>query len=357
MSIVPSDDAWRRRRLRYAKWRRFVRWEYWPTLPIYLPVIPVIFLAALRHRSMRCVLLANPAMPSSGLVEDSKGDILEGLQASGRIADFLRFDAGDDAAPDRVRRWMSENALTFPVVLKPDAGERGRGVVIAKSAAEMSAYLSQVGGEVLAQEYVRGIEYGVFYERHPDKDVGRITGLTHKGQTTVTGDDSSTLEQLILNDARAVAQAPIFLQLHSARLDSVPAEGEEIVLNALGTHSQGSLFLDASHELTDALTAAVDQASRCYAGFHIGRYDVRVPDLDSLRRGEHWKILELNGVASEPTHMYDPSHSIFYAWKCLSTQWWRAYSYGAANRRKGHKLPTWGSLFAKLRDHRRRLKG
>jgi len=34
-----------------------------------------------------------------------------------------------------------------------------------------------------------------------------------------------------------------------------------------------------------------------------------------LERGEKFSIIELNGAGSEPTHIYDPGHSIFFAWK------------------------------------------
>ena len=62
-----------------SRWRRTTRWEFWPTLPIYLPVIPVIIIAALRHRSLTVVIAVNPGMPSGGFVLDSKSAILREL--------------------------------------------------------------------------------------------------------------------------------------------------------------------------------------------------------------------------------------------------------------------------------------
>lgn len=351
------DPVWRAQRLRHAKWRRIIRWEFWPTLPIYLPVIPVILFAAVWRRSLRCVLVSNPAMPSSGLVEDSKSDILEGLRASGRVADFITLDA--EISPSekfaKLEKWMEERGLSYPVVLKPDAGERGRGVVIAKDEATARETIDTADRLLLAQEFVPGVEYGVFYERKPGEKEGRVTGLTLKDSTIVVGDGERTLEELILVDERAVCLAPIFLELQKPHLHEVPNKGARVKLNKLGTHSQGSLFLDATSQLTRELEQAIDEASRSYEGFYVGRYDVRVPDEEVFWRGEGWKIVELNGVASEPTHMYDPKHSVFYAWRTLAAQWWRAFRYGAANMKAGHNPPTLKALFARLREHRDRL--
>ena len=36
---------------------------------------------------------------------------------------------------------------------------------------------------------------------------------------------------------------------------------------------------------------------------------------EKLRQVKNFSIIELNGAGSEPTHIYDPSHSIFFAWK------------------------------------------
>ena len=40
--------------------------------------------------------------------------------------------------------------------------------------------------------------------------------------------------------------------------------------------------------------------------------------LEELEQGKNFAVVELNGAASEPTHIYDPQHSIFFAWKELT---------------------------------------
>ena len=46
-------------------------------------------------------------------------------------------------------------------------------------------------------------------------------------------------------------------------------------------------------------------------------------------------MIELNGLTSEATHIYDPKNSIFYAWKTLIDQWSIAFDIAEANLKKG----------------------
>ena len=78
-----------------------------------------------------------------------------------------------------------------------------------------------------------------------------------------------------------------------------------------------------------------DRISRGYPGFFFGRYDVRTPNVAALKRGEDFKILELNGLTSEATHIYDPKNGLRQAYRVLFEQWALAFEIGAANRRLG----------------------
>ena len=59
----------------------------------------------------------------------------------------------------------------------------------------------------------------------------------------------------------------------------------------------------------------MDHICRQVPGFYYGRLDIRYQSWEDLKQGENFSIIELNGAGSEPTHMYDPRHSIFFAWK------------------------------------------
>jgi hypothetical protein len=243
------------------------------------------------------------------------------------------FPAGERVV--RAEAFMRQHGFGFPIVLKPDTGERGSGVKVARSSAEAVEYLEQAGGDILIQQYVEGHEYGVFYYRYPDQATGRIFSITDKRLPVVTGDGIHTLEELILADERAVCMASLYLDRHQSLLHEIPPAGVSVRLGDLGNHCQGALFLDGAELNSPALEAEIDRLSRGYAGFYFGRYDLRVPAEDDLRAGRNITILELNGASSEATHIYDPRHDVFAAWRTLREQWRILFSIADQNRRAG----------------------
>lgn len=62
---------------------------------------------------------------------------------------------------------------------------------------------------------------------------------------------------------------------------------------------------------------------------------MRVPDLEALRAGGALVVIELNGLTSEATHVYDPRHTLREAYRGLCEQWRLAFEIAAANRRHG----------------------
>ncbi|MEO5961207.1 MAG: VTT domain-containing protein, partial [Opitutaceae bacterium] len=340
-------STWRGRRLLLSRWRRCTRWEFWPMWAIYPPVVLQILWLGLRYRSLTLFTAANPGISAGGgLVGESKSEILAGLAGAGEaIARWQLIPPGPlDRRIAALDDFMAKETLGYPVVLKPDVGERGSGVVIARDRAAVKKTLREAPGRMIAQAYIPGVEFGIFYHRRPSEEFGEIFAITEKISVSVRGDGKSTLERLILADERAVCMARFFLQKFFARLDEIPAAGETITLSELGTHSRGALFLDGTHLTTPGLVAAVDRVSRSHDGFHFGRYDVRTSSVEALRRGE-FTVIELNGLTSEATSIYDPRHSLWFGWRTLCRQWRIAFAIAAENRARGVRpltpLETW----------------
>jgi membrane protein DedA with SNARE-associated domain len=351
---IPPLFTRRGRRLALGRWRRLTRWEFWPAWLVNIPVVLYAAGQALRHRSPTVFTAVNPAMPAGGFVLESKVEILAALEAGGApIARFARLSEEQtyEQRLATVHAFLAEQGLDFPVVFKPDVGQRGEGVAVIKSAEALAAHLATATGEGIVQEYVPGREFGVFYIRHPDEPQGRIFSITDKRLPTLLGDGEKTLEELILADDRAVCMAPLHLARHQARLDQVPAAGERIELVEIGNHCRGAIFLNGIHLATPELTAAIDAASRGYEGFFFGRYDLRVPSEEQLKAGRDFRILELNGVTSEATHIYEPGASLLAAYRTLFTQWRLAFEIGAANVKGGARATPLRELVGLLRAH------
>jgi pimeloyl-ACP methyl ester carboxylesterase/membrane protein DedA with SNARE-associated domain len=344
--------TWRGRRLLLGGWRRKLRWEYWPRWIFYPPIILFgILPAALRRRSVTIVTAVNPGISTGGLVGESKSAILAALGPHPEIARHAALPPADaaarppaDDAASRLAAALAAN-LGWPLVLKPDVGERGRDVQFARNAEEAHAILAVRPGPLIAQEYVAGAEFGIFWQREPGAERGRVISITRKLLPEVVGDGVSNLERLILSHPRHVNMGRYLLEVNAERLTDVPAAGEAVTLSPLGTHARGATFLDANHLLTPELEAAIERISRRFAGFHLGRYDLRAPSEEDLRAGRNLKVLELNGLTSEPTHIYDPAARLLPAWRALIAQWRLAYRIAAANVAAGARPATWRDCF------------
>jgi hypothetical protein len=148
-----------------------------------------------------------------------------------------------------------------------------------------------------------------------------------------------------------VCSARFFLRQHADRLDWVPFLGQKVPLTLLGTHSRGALFTEGARLITPELTAAIDRLSRAYSGFWFGRYDLRAPDAEALKAGGPFTVLELNGVSSEATSIYDPAHSLMQAYRTLFAQWRLAFEIGRRNRDRGARPASPAELIRLLRHH------
>ena len=97
----------------------------------------------------------------------------------------------------------------------------------------------------------------------------------------------------------------------------------------------------------------METIARSLDGFFFGRFDVRVPSLEDLKRGRNFKVIELNGVTSEATHIYDPGLSLFDAYRVLFEQWRIAFEIGDENRRRGARPASVLELVRDLLAYRR----
>ncbi len=355
LGVVRILSNYRQRRLLVGWLRRCTRWEYWPIAVIYPPVVVYVLWLGLRFRGMTLFTAANPGIPSGGFAGESKLDILGRLDQR-YVPSFTRV-AATGSLNERcavVRAFLDQHDLDLPVVLKPDTGERGSDVVVIRDHEAIAPYLEQAWQDTIVQQYVPGPELGVFYVRIPGEARGRIFSTTEKRLPAVVGDGVCSLERLILEDPCAVTRASHYLERFAGRLEGVPAAAETVGLGELGVHSRGALFLDGARLVTPAFEAAVDAISRGFPGFYFGRFDLRAPSLEAFAAGTDIKVLELNGVTSEATHIYDPQYGLGNAYRVLFEQWRIAFEIGHINRQNGTQPMTIGALLRLIRDYRRR---
>lgn len=319
--------------------------EFAPAHLFYTPIALYCGWLSLRHLGPTLLTNANPSLPYSGLVGESKHTVLSEVNEDARhlLAPHVRLlrwggDGGLERTAKEAEEAIGEAGLAFPLVAKPDIGMRGAGVQLVHNAADLRAYAATfpAGANFLLQALVEEEgEAGVFYVREPGEEKGRITSLTLKYFPRVHGDGASTLRDLILRDPRAGKLPHLYFDRHSDRLDDVIEAGESVRLAFAGNHCRGTIFRNGNDEITEAMTVAFDRIAKSMDEFYIGRFDIRFGDFDALKAGHGFRIIEINGAGGEQTHIWDSRTTLRQAYRALMQQFGALYRIGAKNRRRG----------------------
>lgn len=288
-------------------------WEYWPFGILQGPALLYWLLLAVRARSIFYFSASNPGILSGGMMGESKSDVLD-LVPDNVKPKTLRIKI--PSTVDVVLKQMSAHGLTFPVIFKPDIGERGWMVRKISNEAEVLEYLKVIRIDFIVQDFVElPLEFGVFWVHFPNKQHGNVTSITMKEFLRVTGDGAHTLRDLILSNDRAKLQWDLLRVKYKHELDIVLRKGESRELVSIGNHCLGTKFLNANHLITPKLNDSFNRISRQIKGFHFGRFDLRCASFEDLENG-NVKIVELNGCGAEPAHIYHPGASF---WKAVGT--------------------------------------
>ncbi len=292
---------------------KLFHWEYWPFHVLYIPVYIYWGLLALRARSFFFFNTSNPTIRNGGFLLESKKEIYD-LIPEAYYPRTKLFVTGSD--PLEILKNLKLSGFKFPLIGKPDIGMKGMGVKKLENEIELSEYAAGSKVDFLIQEFVNyKNEIGIFYYRFPNKANGTISGIVRKEFLAVTGDGVSTMEELVRKNKRYILQLPVLKKTKRDELDRILKKREEFILVPYGNHIRGAKFIDDSHLIDEELTHLFDSICKKVNGFYFGRLDIRFNSWEELKRGKKFSIIELNGAGSEPTHIYDPKHSIFFAWK------------------------------------------
>lgn len=343
-------------RLRLIAWvERQRRWEFWSAWWVYLALLPSIVWNAFRSGHPMGFTGVNPAIPAGGAVGESKSQILSTMK-SDRVLAFELLPSGEVASRVAIlEAFMRRVATGYPIILKPDIGERGTGVRLIRDAAGARAYLERFQSLVLAQVYHPGPhEVGVFYVRIPGETRGRILGVTAKHFPVIVGDGLSTIRELIWRHPRLRLQAQVFLKRLGSDAAKVIADGERKQLGVIGNHCRGTMFRDEPGLATSELAAALDELMDQSTGLDFGRFDLRYADEAELRAGRGFAVIEFNGVFAENTTIYDPSCAFWSGQRKLREQWRLACEIGARRVRAGGRATGPVELLRMVFAHRAR---
>jgi membrane protein DedA with SNARE-associated domain len=386
---------------------RWTHREFWPTSIIYFPLLPLLAYLTLRRRGFTVFTCCNPGIAfGGGIVGESKKAILDALGSGPAEGYVLASHLISADLPPEQRAVAALHAIRtrpelggFPIILKPDTGERGYALKLARTPDDLRRYFTGVHAlhaPVLLQAYHSGpFECGILWARYPDgpRHDGRggregfIFSITRKDFPVLIGDGIHTLEELILDHPRFHAQADVFLERFAGQRQRILRAGQALRLAEAGNHCQGTLFRDGIDLWSQELEDRIDSIARNFAPppshsrvacltppdasdgasappqapgsasplLDIGRFDIRYESDDALRRGQGFAIVEFNGTFGESTNIYDPNRSLFWMYRTLARQIRLIYELGASRRDAGIRpIPLLEVLLTIFRHQRSR---
>jgi hypothetical protein len=331
-------------------WRRFFirlrAWEYWPIYVFNLPVLGIWIWNAIRSRDFFFFTLANPGIETGGFFGESKSAILHHIPEAYKPRTVL-VKATTSIADLQVL--METSGLQFPVIAKPEIGERGWLISKIHSMDELQVYLAKHPIDIILQTYVDyPLELSIMVYQTPDGKESAVTSVCEKHFLQVKGDGKSSLGELILEQDRAVLHFEKLSGKFADQWEEVVPANEVRILEPIGNHCRGTMFLNRRDRISPEMTSLMVSLLRAMPGVNYGRFDMRLASWESFRTGKDIMVLEFNGASSDPAHIYQPGYSLLRAYRDIAYHWRIMRKIARQNKGKGHQPMTFKQIISAL---------
>lgn len=313
---------------------KILNWEFWNTNVIYFPIFFYWIYLSVKARSIGFFNASNPKIINGGFALESKKEIYD-LIPKQYYPETLFFKAHETL--ENIKQAIEHTKIHFPFIIKPDMGLQGLRVERINSWESLKAYLLNTNYDFLIQECISyPLEIGVFYYRMPDQNKGVISGIVNKEFLIIEGNGIDTVKSLIEQNSRFALQLTTLKKKYGSLLNDVLPLNVKLNLVPYGNHVRGSKFTDVSYRINEKLIQSINAICLQIPDFHFGRLDIMFNSWEELEQGNNFSIIELNGAGSEPTHIYDPRHSIFFAWKEIIRHYNILYKISTHNHQRGY---------------------
>jgi len=279
--------------------RKITEFEYWPYKLLYAPFVPYWIWNSIKAGSFSYFCRANPGIRFGGFLDYSKSEIMAQIPDEFKAeTKFLKHKNDLTKLPD------------FPFIVKPDVGERGLNVELIRDFEDWKNY--KIKENLIVQEYIDlAYEFGVFYAKVPDRSV--ILSITGKEFLKFRSDGKTSLREFAESNPRCKNRVDYLSNKFKDDWDTIHSKGKEFLLEPIGNHNRGTRFFDASDLISEELIKNIKKVASAVKGFNYGRFDLKSESPEALKKGR-FKILEINGSNSEPTHIYDSKYSLWKAY-------------------------------------------
>jgi hypothetical protein len=319
-------------------WRRFFiklrSWEYWPMYIFNIPVLFIWIYNAIRAGDLFFFARTNPGIPTGGFFGESKSEIMRHIPILYKPITFLLTAA---EAKRNLDAAFASSELTFPIIAKPEVGERGWLIKKLHSMDELRQHVSAHPMDLILQTYIEfPLEVSIMLYAMPDGSKAEVTSICEKYFLQIKGDGRTTIGALIMQQDRAVLQFEKLRDKFGGRWHEVFPLGEVLILEHVGNHCRGTMFLNRNEQIDERIEAVMIPLLRSMPDVYYGRFDMRVGSWESLRAGQDIRILEFNGTSSDPAHIYQPGYSLVRAYRDMARHWGIMRRIALLNKQRGY---------------------
>lgn len=207
--------------------------------------------------------------------------------------------------------------LGYPVVVKPNNGNQGKGVSVnLKNEQEVAAAFEiakQFGEEVIIEKFIEGKHYRVLVVN------GRAIACTERIAPFVTGDGKKTIKELIeienqnplrgdghekpLTKIKLDPIMEMLLQKNNMDINYVPAVSEQVLLRENDNLSTGGFAIDMTDEIHPENEEIVVNAA-AIIGLDIAGVDITTKDIKNSMIEDNGAIIEVNAAPGIRMHYF-----------------------------------------------------
>ena len=330
--------------MRKTTWIRLFHYEFWPFWVFYIPAYFYYFFLAIKSRKWVYFSVLNPCMNFGGAFLSSKNKALQNIPKEW-VPKTLLVNPEEDFS--RIKKGLQKEKIKFPLIVKPDMGERGKGVKIIPELSDLENHIAGLPKEpYLIQEYIEyPLELGIlFYWDLEGKP--QISSIGSKSFCHVIGNGKDPFKALVKKNPRLATRIPLLEKRFKKEWETILPKDKHLLIEPIGNHNRGTTFLDGRNYYSKELLDWTANCARQIPGFDYGRFDIKIKDKNAFKRKKNIKIMEVNGVNSEPIHIYDPNYSIWNAYRDIFFQ--MKIIFDLSQKRLKKEYPT-QSLFAFLK--------
>jgi len=323
-------------------------WNSCPWPVQFLPVITKFY------REWGKINAVNPALSGfSGLMGMSKMEVNNRLNEKFRPRNlFFEELPKSREILEKVFVDKYKTALNYPVIFKPNIGERSSGVnfVRADQIDEFLAENQDLSGIIFEEFVATDAEFGLSWIRNPKTEIIEIISLVQKNTPRVIGDGQKKLRELITKKCAELfldksREIKILAGFSDAELDEKIVGEKNIVRTASVSYGTSFEKISLNSIQNKKLIELVSKFLDNFAGIYAGRFDIKANNVSELLE-KKCSILEMNGVGGTPLEIYDNNLSVDEKYEVLFDYFSRIFVVADANiaDERGEKITKFDGL-------------